>query len=180
MKFTERAHLLSEKGTNRRDFMKRSISKYEWVDKGSSHIMSDFNAFVLSKNLMEEPKVTSHRASLSVRYACNLRHLNICIGPNLHEGISQNGHLIYLLLPDRKLRLEFMDFMYSSDIHTASHYLNLAKSPYAKRHLQEFHLPNTDSLEARLCRLPLHFYMTSDDVDEICQVIEDWVLRTLK
>ena len=172
--YIERAHFLSEKGTNRRDFINGTINKYEWIDKGSSHIMSDLNAFVLYHNLLDERKITSHRASLFNRYIRNLSHLNIIVGPKIHNDISPNGHLFYLLLPNRKARADFMDFMLSSGVQTVTHYLNLAKSPYARRHFSNYDLPNSDVLEEGLCRLPLHYNMNVRDVDEICQLVVDW------
>lgn len=174
--YIDRANFLSEKGTNRRKFIDGSINKYEWIDRGSSHIMSDWNAFVLLHNLLEETQVTSHRASLFARYHHNLSHSRVILGPKTHNDVSPNGHLIYILLPNSKVRSHFMKFMDSAGVQTVTHYLNLAASPYATQHLNGCNLPNSDAMEAGLCRLPLHYYMSADDVDEICKLIEGWFL----
>ena len=179
-KYVERAHILSEKGTNRRDFLTNVVNKYEWLDKGSSHIMADFNAFLLSKNLEYEPKVTTHRSLLLSRYNSNLKHLNLQFGPEIGNEITSNGHLGYLLLQDKTTRSKFIEHMEQVGIQTAVHYPNLARSPYAKRNLSRHSLPNSDVLENRLCRLPLHFYLSVDNVDVICQHIEEWYLRIAK
>ncbi len=47
-KFTERAEIIWEKGTNRRAFFKGLADKYEWVDVGSSFLPSEITAAFLS------------------------------------------------------------------------------------------------------------------------------------
>lgn len=179
-KYVERAHILSEKGTNRREFLTNVVNKYEWLDKGSSHIMSDFNAFLLSKNIEYEQQITTHRSLLLSRYKSNLKHLDLHLGPAIADDIVSNGHIAYLLLPDKKTRDEFMEYMYKAGTQTVVHYPNLARSPYAKRNLTWHLLPNSDSLADRLCRLPLHFYLSTHNVDVICQHIEEWYFRNVK
>lgn len=178
-KYVDRAHILSEKGTNRRKFLDNVVNKYEWLDKGSSHIMSDINAFILHQGLLNEHLVTSHRASLFDRYNENLDHIDLHFGPKVHDGVQANGHLAYVLLENQNDRLHFRDYLLSFGVQTALHYPNLARSPYSRKNLQTCVLPNCDSLEARLCRLPLHYYLSFDDVDQISQIVEKWFRREI-
>jgi dTDP-4-amino-4,6-dideoxygalactose transaminase len=52
----ERAHFIQEKGTDRRLVIKGVKSKYSWVDKGSSYLLSDILAAMLLSQLEEEDK----------------------------------------------------------------------------------------------------------------------------
>ena len=42
-----KAHVVQNKGTNRKDFIDGKVSKYNWVSNGSSYIMSEFSAAYL-------------------------------------------------------------------------------------------------------------------------------------
>ena len=44
---TERAEILREKGTNRSQFFRGQVAKYNWVDYGDSFLPSDLNAAYL-------------------------------------------------------------------------------------------------------------------------------------
>jgi dTDP-4-amino-4,6-dideoxygalactose transaminase len=179
-KYVHRAHILSEKGTNRRDFLDNVVNKYEWLDKGSSHIMSDLNAFILYHGLLNESSVTSHRASLFYRYRENLNHEGFQFGPIVQDGSQVNGHLAFVLLESQNDRMEFQAYMQAHGVQTALHYPNLARSPFSQNNFRKFILPNCDSLESKLCRVPIHYYMSIEDVDKISQIIEDWLMRKVK
>ena len=179
-RFVERAHIMSEKGTNRRDFFNGSVKKYEWIDHGSSHIMSDLNAFILVHALFDEKNVTQHRSMLFDRYKNNLRDIGLRFGPIIHEGVQGNGHLIYVLLDDKLQRERFMSYLNSRDIKTSLHYPNLGRSPYARAYLPQTSLKNCDDFENTLCRLPLHNNMRREQVDTVCDEIANWLKEELK
>lgn len=179
-RFVERAHIMSEKGTNRRDFFNGSVRKYEWLDHGSSHIMSDLNAFILMHGLSNEQNVTQHRSMLSERYKSNLHDIGLRFGPVTHEGVHTNGHLIYVLLDDKSQRERFMSYLSARNIATSLHYPNLGRSPYARAHLPQTFLKNCDDLEDTLCRLPLHNNMGIEQVNTVCDVIASWKKEEFK
>jgi dTDP-4-amino-4,6-dideoxygalactose transaminase len=47
-RYSERAEIIREKGTNRARFFRGQVDKYSWVDIGSSYVMSDVLAAFLS------------------------------------------------------------------------------------------------------------------------------------
>ena len=51
-----RAEILREKGTNRTQFYRGQVAKYNWVDWGSSYLPSDLNAAYLWAQLFEADK----------------------------------------------------------------------------------------------------------------------------
>src|SRR5207248_1512472 len=46
-RFVERAHIVREKGTNRRQMLRGEVDKYTWVDCGSSFLPSEVTAAFL-------------------------------------------------------------------------------------------------------------------------------------
>ena len=52
-KFTKRAEIIWEKGTNRSAFWRGEVDKYNWVDIGSSFLPSEINAAFLNAQLEE-------------------------------------------------------------------------------------------------------------------------------
>ncbi len=56
-KYVNRASIIKDKGTNRKDFLNKIISKYTWVDIGSSFVMSELNAAHLYSQLINSNKI---------------------------------------------------------------------------------------------------------------------------
>ena len=52
-RYVERAEIVLEKGTNRRNFLRGQVDKYTWVDIGSSFVLSEINAAFLWAQLQE-------------------------------------------------------------------------------------------------------------------------------
>ena len=66
--FVQRAHILREKGTNRTEFLRGEVDKYEWLDIGSSYLPSDLVAAVLLAQLEAAEAITTARLNLWRRY----------------------------------------------------------------------------------------------------------------
>ena len=56
--FLERAEIIREKGTNRTSFLKGEVSKYSWVDIGSSFLPGEVTAAFLWAQLQEGENIT--------------------------------------------------------------------------------------------------------------------------
>ena len=57
----DRAHILYDKGTNRRAFLNGQVDKYSWIDKGSSFGLADTLAAYLLAQLEARQSVLAKR-----------------------------------------------------------------------------------------------------------------------
>ena len=85
--------------------------------------------------------------------------------PRFVDGAAHNGHIYYVLLEDASRRDEVIRILREDRIGASSHYEPLHASP-AGRRLGRVHgeMRHTESVAARLLRLPLWVGMTEDDV----------------
>ena len=60
----ERAEIIRDKGTNRTQFFKGEVDKYQWVDKGSSCGPSEIVAAFLTAQLEDVPRITQNRRAI--------------------------------------------------------------------------------------------------------------------
>src|SRR5918993_182214 len=64
----KRAEILREKGTDRTNFKRGLVTKYEWIDVGSSYLPSEILAAMLQSQLEERDTVQARRAAIWRRY----------------------------------------------------------------------------------------------------------------
>src|ERR1700690_1495848 len=63
-RYSERAEIIREKGTNRARFFRGQVDKYSWVDLGSSYVMSDVLAAFLFAQLERWQEIQAKRRSI--------------------------------------------------------------------------------------------------------------------
>ncbi|WP_369160303.1 dTDP-4-amino-4,6-dideoxygalactose transaminase [Candidatus Thiodiazotropha sp. LNASS1] len=155
----ERAEIVREKGTNRRQFFRGQVDKYSWVDIGSSFLPGEIISAFLWAQMEEAEEITKRRLNIWNTYfqwfeACeNLQQIRRPIVP---ANCSHNAHMFYLLLPDIKARTEFITNLKQRDIHAVFHYVPLDSSPMGRRFgRKNGDMSNTDNIANRLVRLPL-------------------------
>ncbi|RMD91935.1 MAG: dTDP-4-amino-4,6-dideoxygalactose transaminase, partial [Calditrichaeota bacterium] len=66
--YIDRAEIIREKGTNRKQFFRGEVDKYTWVDTGSSFLLSDILAAYLFPQLQQMDRITRKRKQLFERY----------------------------------------------------------------------------------------------------------------
>lgn len=165
----ERAQLIREKGTNRTQFLRREVMKYEWVDIGSSFLPSDLLAAVLLAQLERAGSITAHRLSIWQRYHAALRPLGasgLFRMPNPPQNATHNAHLYPIVAAHRDLQQAMIQGLRADGIGAPSHYVPLHDSPAGLRYARvSGDLSVTENVAACLFRLPLHAAMTDADVD---------------
>ena len=152
-----RAELLWEKGTNRSQFMRKEVDKYNWVDIGSSFLPSEVTAAFLLAQLEKAEETTRTRQKIWARYqnefAPVANHVRLAAPP---ADCEANGHIFYLVLPNRIQRDAFIAGMKARDIATPFHYVPLHSSPAGQKFGRSAKkLPNTEFAGEGLVRLPL-------------------------
>ena len=159
--FADRAHVVWEKGTNRRQFLAGEIDKYTWVDIGSSFLPNELTAAFLFAQL------EACDATVIARLVTwNLYHEAFADLEARNEGLRRpvvpsecqhNGHLYYLLMPDRRSRDAMIAALAADGITAPFHYVPLHSAPAGVRYGRTHgNLSVTDDVSARLLRLPLY------------------------
>jgi len=156
----DRAHIIQEKGTNRRSFLNGLVDKYSWVDIGSSYLPSEILAAFLYAQLERHEEITNKRLDIWNAYDYALRpHAaeHGFITPDVPQECRHNGHIYHLIMPDAATRDDFIAHMRSIGITTPFHFVPLHAAPAAERYSRSpGALPVVETLSARLVRLPLY------------------------
>ncbi len=172
--FIERAEILRDKGTNRKQFLRGLVDRYTWVDVGSSHVPSEITSAFLYAQLEMLEKIGKRRRRLVAYYRQRLAPLEaegLLRLPRIPEGCDTNHHLFYLLLPSRELRDALLAHLKRRGILAVFHYVPLHTSPMGRSFgYREGDLPVTEDVSGRLVRLPLYHDMTQG---EQARVVEE-------
>lgn len=176
-KFFSRAEIIREKGTNRSRFLRGQVDKYTWVDKGSSYIMSDILAALLYSQLTFAEHIQNQRKKVWKTYNEELNKWAQNVGvltqyvPNY---CSHPYHLFYLLLPNKKLRDHFIEFLGSHGISAVSHYQPLHSSDFVRKSkkLKNDNCPVTTKISDCIVRLPLFSSISEDQLSHVIQSVQ--------
>jgi dTDP-4-amino-4,6-dideoxygalactose transaminase len=154
----ERAHILHDKGTNRRAFFLGQVDKYSWVDTGSSFGMSDLLAAFLFAQLEKRDEVLTRRKNLHETYAQVLMPVAADLGlqlPTIPADRTPGYHMYYLLLPDHATRNHVLSALRDHGIAATFHYVPLHNSDEGLRvSAAPADCPVTVDVSGRLLRLP--------------------------
>ena len=168
----ERAHIIREKGTNRTKFINGEIDKYQWVDVGSSYLLSDINAAYLYPQIQDIDNIINYR-----KKCWNLYHSRLSDIPNkkfklCSEYIGMNYHIFYLLFENKQDLKNMKTYLKNNNIMTTTHYIPLHKSKYYTSKYSEIKLPNSERFGEILLRLPLYNNITIENINYICDKID--------
>ncbi|MDX9929779.1 MAG: dTDP-4-amino-4,6-dideoxygalactose transaminase [Bacteroidales bacterium] len=175
--YAARAEVIWEKGTNRCSFSRGEVSKYEWIDTGSSFLMSDINAAFLYPQLLAFREIYQRKKE---QWDCYMRLL----GKGEEEGryrlpfvpdwAEPNYSGFYLLFSTAVTRNGIRDFLNRRGIQAVTHYLDLAGSPYVragKTRSEQVPTENSIRYQDTLLRLPLFDSLTLSQVENICREV---------
>ena len=102
-RWSARAEILWEKGTNRAQFFRGDVDKYTWVDVGSSYLPSEIIAAFLLAQLEEAQTITKLRLAVWQQYHDAFEPLERSgriRRPVVPADCQHNAHLYYLLFAD--------------------------------------------------------------------------------
>lgn len=162
-KYCKRAEVLWEKGTNRMAFSRGEISKYEWIDKGSSFLPSEITAAFLYSQLLDVKKVTTKRLIIWQHYHSSLltlKNKGLIFFPNKNEVNQHNAHIFYIICNSKKVRNELINYLNNKGVQVVFHYQALHQSKFHLQANSYKPLPNAEKYSDCLLRLPL-FYSLS-------------------
>ena len=172
-KFIERAEIIQEKGTNRSQFHRGQIDKYQWVDIGSSFLLSEIQAAYLYGQLKDAEKIKRSRLESWNHYFEELITLDETSKidcPKVQRKSDHNAHIFYIKTKNIEERTNFISYMEQKEISAVFHYVPLHSSKAGQK-FSRFHGQDrfTTVESEKLVRLPLWYGMTESDR---CRVID--------
>lgn len=170
-----RAEIVREKGTDRSRFARGEISRYSWVDVGSSYLPSELQAAFLLAQLEERTAVQAARQGIWERYAGELRSWAAansvqlpCVPPECEPAY----HLFHLILPSNRARQALAAHLHERGISAVSHYEPLHLSPMGRKLGGEAGMcPTTERVCERLLRLPFFTSMTASEQSCVIEAV---------
>ena len=177
-RLAEIAEIVREKGTNRSQFMRGLLHKYEWVSEGSSYILADVLAAQLLAQLGRAEEIQDKRKRIFERYQEGLADWASaqCVRqPTIPNGCDPAWHLYYLIMPSEEVRDRFLSYLRSHQVASAFHYIPLHITPMGRRLGGQIgDAPVTEQMAASLVRLPFYTDLSESDQARVIDVVRSF------
>ena len=169
--YIEKAEILREKGTNRSQFFRGQVAKYNWVDFGDSYLQSDLNAAYLWAQLEAAEKINNNRLDTWNAYRESLKTLEekgLIELPVIPDECVHNAHMFYIKCKDLETRQAYIKYMKENDILCVFHYVRLHSAPAGLKFgrfdgMDEHTTPDSN----RLVRLPMYYNIDKKDLQKV-------------
>ena len=174
-KFAERAEIIREKGTNRKQYFNGIVDKYTWQDIGSSFLPGEITAAFLWAQLEEAEYITNQRINIWNTYHDLLRRASergLLTRPFIPDFCKHNGHMYYILLPKKINRTEVIESLNRVMINVVFHYSPLHNTPAGIRFGRvSGSMLVTNDISERILRLPLWIGITKIEQEKVCSAL---------
>lgn len=170
-RYIEKAEILREKGTNRSQFYRGQVAKYNWVDFGDSYLQSDLNAAYLWAQLEKANEINENRLRTWHAYLDAFKpfeeagKIELATIP---KDCVHNAHMFYIKLPDLDTRQRFIKHMRENGVQCTFHYVPLHSAPaglkFGRFHGEDIY---TTAESDRLVRIPLYYNLKEEDRDTV-------------
>ncbi|MBQ4375054.1 MAG: dTDP-4-amino-4,6-dideoxygalactose transaminase [Erysipelotrichales bacterium] len=178
--YLDRAEIIREKGTNRRQVLKGNVDKYTWHDIGSSFLPSDLLAALLYAQLERFDEIMEKRLTVWNTYAEELKCLEnegllkLSVVP---EYAKHNGHMFNIILPTDEIRTRLVAELQKKGMNAYICYVPLHSAPMGlKLGYKPEECPVTEEYGAKVLRLPLYADMTREDALAVTDAVKE-ILR---
>lgn len=176
--FKERAEIIREKGTNRSQFFRGMVDKYQWVDVGSSYLPSELQAAFLWGQLEQAERINENRLISWKAYHDALVPLQIAGKvelPIIPADCTHNAHMFYLKVVDLDERTALIDHLKANDVTAVFHYVPLHTASAGRKFARFFGEDcYTTSESERLLRLPMYFGLQQEDQYKVIAAIQEF------
>jgi dTDP-4-amino-4,6-dideoxygalactose transaminase len=177
-RYVERAEVIREKGTNRKQFFRGEVDRYTWVDLGSSYVPSDLAAAFLAAQLEAREEIQTARRRLWERYADGLGAWAEQVGarlPVVPAQCEQAFHMFHVLLRSLEFRTKLIEHLGAREMLAVFHFVPLHLSAMGRRFGgRPGQCPVTEDVSQRLLRLPFFTAMTEAEQTEVIEAIEEF------
>jgi dTDP-4-amino-4,6-dideoxygalactose transaminase len=175
-KFTQRAEIIREKGTNRSQFFRGMVDKYSWVDIGSSYLMNDVSAAYLWGQLEKIENIQKDRLKSWNRYYNGLKELEqkrLLELPKIPSNCQNNAHIFYIKVKNLEQRASLIRHLKENDICAVFHYVPLHSSPAGVRFGRFDGVDTFTTKESeKIIRLPIYYRLDDDRLEYILKTIK--------
>lgn len=179
-KYIERAEIIREKGTNRKQFFRGEVDKYSWVDIGSSFLPGEITAAFLYAQLTESHNITKKRLSIWNKYHESFQELEdkaYVKRPVLLDHCKHNAHMYYLIHEGEAKRNHFIDNMKEKGVNTVFHYIPLHSSIIGQKYCKTSgSMKNTDHISQSIVRMPL-FIGLEKHIDKVINAAKSCLIQ---
>lgn len=179
--YIEKAEILREKGTNRAQFFRGQVAKYNWVDFGDSYLQSDLNAAYLWAQLETADEINDNRLETWKTYYEAFKPLKdkgVIELPTIPKDCVHNAHMFYIKTKDLDTRQEYIKFMKENDILCVFHYVPLHSAPAGLKFGRFNGIDeHTTSDSDRLVRLPMYYNIAKEDLDKVIEKTIEFFTR---
>ena len=170
-KFTNRAEIIREKGTNRSQFFRGMVDKYSWVDVGSSYLLNDVSAAYLWGQLKKASEINNDRLNSWNLYYDGLKDLEekgLITLPTIPDECTHNAHMFYIKVKDLDTRTKLLEHLKNNDILSVFHYIPLHSSEAGLKFSYFFGEDEYTTIESeRLVRLPMYYNIEESDLNRV-------------
>ncbi len=173
-RFSHRAEIIWEKGTNRSAFFRGEVDKYGWVDIGSSFLPSEIIAAFLWAQIEQLEDIQAKRISIWNDYRERLEQWAVKIGvelPHIPAYATNNAHIFYIICKSLEQRGSIIEALKKKNVLSVFHYISLHSSPFYTGKGTVAACPNSDKYSDCLLRLPMFYELSQQDIELITNTI---------
>lgn len=174
-KYMDRAEIIREKGTNRRNVLKGLADKYTWHDIGSSFLPSDILAAILCAQMERFDEIMDKRKAIWNAYNEGFNELEKqgrlrrAVVP---DNVEHNGHMYNIILPSDEIRTVLVAKLKENGIMAYICYVPLHSSPMGMRlGWKAVDCPVTEEYGKTVLRMPLYADMTVDNTEYVIETV---------
>ena len=176
--FLDRAYVVKDKGTNRRQFIRGEVDKYSWIDKGSSYLASEFQAAFLFYQLKNIADIHNPRLRIWKLYhesMKDLEEMKFLKRPVINKNQKHNAHIYYIMLKNKAQRDNLKQYLNNKGVSTATHYVPLHNSKAGKK-FGKFYVKIENAHKISTCslRLPIFHGMKISQVKYVVNNIKSF------
>lgn len=170
-KYNLDAEILREKGTNRSQFFRGQVDKYNWVSYGSSYLPSDLNAAYLWAQLEKADEINNNRLDTWNKYYQAFKKLEekgLIELPYIPNNCIHNAHMFYIKLKSLEDRTNYISYMKENGVMCVFHYIPLHSAPAGKKYgIFSGKDVYTTTESDKLVRLPLYYNISKENHDKV-------------
>lgn len=178
-RFIERAEIIRDKGTNRKNYFRGEVDKYTWVDIGSSYLMSELNAAFLYPQLLIAEDINNNRKKSWAIYYKALANTNLgnkLILPFVPNKVNHNAHIFYIKVKSEKVRNGLISYLQKNGVSSSFHYVPLHSSNMGKLYgIFNGEDIYTSTESEKILRLPMYYNLGTENIFYIVTLIEKYL-----
>lgn len=172
LSYARDARLLGVKNDTEKRFQSKRSWEFEVVNQGWRYHMSDIMAAIgiVQLSRLEEFSIKRRNIAKIYDYKFKQNKFITTLSRNYDEVLP---HIYPVILSKKIQRKDFQKYLLSKNIQTGIHYQpNHLLKLYKKQNFN--FLKNTESIYKNIISLPLHPEITTDDINYIVKVIEEF------